>query len=153
MADLSGREREEVFGSFIRLSRDLPLPAQVISIRRESPWTVSVGQPTVVVLWAIQKMIAPEILKAWDESRLRESFKRFVRDNIFRGAKEQIEAIAASKPQFGNLVVDDIQGSGGSRPGRPAIQVTLKRTEVLQIELRDRELMKEFLARIGIKTD
>ena len=152
-ADISDKARDEIFSSLFRLSRDLPLPANVISIRHESPWNVTISVPVVAVLWAIRKMIAPEILKAWDESRLRESFRRFVRDEIFRGAKEQIETSAASKPQFGNLVVDDIQENRRARPDQPAVRVTLRRSEVLQVEMKDHELMKEFLARIGIKSD
>jgi hypothetical protein len=112
-----------------------------------------VALPVSAVLWTIKKMIAPEILKAWDESQLRESFKRFVRDGIFRGAKEQLELSAASKPQFGNLIVDDITGSGAVTSEQPAVRVTLRKSEVLQVELKDRDLMNEFLAKIGIKPD
>jgi hypothetical protein len=153
MADLSDNARDEIFSSFFRLARDVPPPAQVLSVRRESPWSVDIGLPALAVLWAIRKMIAPEILKAWDESRLRDSFRRFVRDGIFMGAKEQLEARAASKPQFGNLVVDEIRETGTSRAEQPAIQVTLRRTDVLKIEMKDHDLMKEFMARIGIKAD
>jgi hypothetical protein len=152
-ADISDRAREEIFASFFRLARDVPAPAHIISIRRESPWSVSVALPIAAVLWAIKKMIAPEILRAWDESRLRDTFRRFVRDGIFRGAREQMDASAASNPHFGNLVVDDVSGTGKARPGQPALRVTLKRSEVLTVELKDRDLMKEFLARIGIKSE
>jgi hypothetical protein len=152
-ADLSDKAREEIFSSMFNLARDIPPPAQVLSVRRQSPWSVEVGLPAVAVLWVIKKMIAPEILKAWDESRLRESFRRFVRDGIFMGAKEQIEAKAAAKPQFGNLIVDNIQESGSARSGQPAIRVTLRRSDVLDIEMQDRDLMKEFMGRIGIKPE
>jgi hypothetical protein len=153
MADISDRGREEVYASLFRLSRYVPPPAQVISVRRESPWSVLVGLPVAAVIWAMRKMIAPEIVQAWNESQLKENFRHFVRDGLFRGAKEQLEASAAAKPQYGNLVVDDISDTRGRRPDQPVVRVTLKRTEILHVEVKDRDLMNEFLARIGIKQE
>jgi hypothetical protein len=151
MADISDRAREEVYASLFRLSRYAPQSAEVISVRHESPWSILVGLPVAAVVWAMRKMIAPEIVQAWNESQLKENFRHFVRDGLFRGAKEQLEASAAVRPQYGNLVVDDISELAFRGPDETAVRVILKRTEVLQVEVKDRELMKEFLARIGFK--
>ena len=147
MADLSDTERGMIYSHLLHLALSMPPPAEVVSVGRQSPWTVLVGLPVAGVMWAMKRMIAPEILKAWDESKLRESFRKFVRDGLFRGAKEQLEAGAASKPQYGNLAIDNVT-SGRERPG---VRVTLRRTELLEIESNDRNLMNEFLARIGMK--
>jgi hypothetical protein len=146
-ADLSDREREHIFSNLVHQGRHLTPPAQVVSVRRQSPWTV----PVAAMLWAMRKMIAPEILRAWGESRLRENFERFVRDGLFQGAKEQLEAGAAAKPQYGNLAIDDVVETGSSRPEQPSITISLKRTGVLQVEVRDRDLINEFLAKIGMR--
>ena len=151
--DLSDRERDYVFINLMRQGQYLVPPFQVISVRRESPWSVIVGVPVAAMIWAMRKMIAPEILQAWGESQLRDNFKRFVRDGLFQGAKEQLEASAASTPQYGNLIVDDVTETGRPRPSQPAVRVTLKRTEVLQVELRDRDLMKEFLSKLGFPSE
>jgi hypothetical protein len=151
MADISGRGRDEVYTSVLRLAPYLPPPAQVISIRRESPWTVLVGLPVATVIWAMRKLIAPEIVQAWTESQLRENFRRFVRDGLFQGAKTQLEAGAAAKQKYGNLIVDDISEAGRLGPDQPALRVTLRRSEILQIEVKDHALMNEFLSRIGMK--
>ena len=150
-ADLSDRERELIFSNLVHEGRYLAPPVQVVSVRRQSPWTVLVGLPVAAMIWAMRKMIAPEILQAWGESRLRENFKRFVRDGLFQGAREQIETSAAAKPQYGNLVIDEIAETGSSRPEQPSITISLKRTEVLQVEVRDRDLMNEFLTKIGMR--
>jgi len=150
-ADLSDRGRDEIFATLIHQGRHLAPPVQVVSVRRESPWSVVVGLSVATMLWAMRKMIAPEILQAWGESRLKENFKRFVRDGLFQGAREQIETTAAAKPQYGNLVIDDVAESGASRPDRPSVTISLKRTDVLQVEIRDRDLMNEFLAKIGVR--
>jgi hypothetical protein len=142
---LNERARKEVFLSAFRLKETLIAPVDVVSIGRKSPWTVVVNIPVAGVLWVLHKMIGPEIIKAWGESNLKEAFKDFVRDKIFRGAKNQIEVAAAAKPQYGNLRVSDI--SEGNRAGSP-VSVTLRRTEVLQVEASDRELMKGFLDRM-----
>jgi hypothetical protein len=134
-ADLSDRGRDEIFASLIREARHLAPPVQVVSVRRESPWSVIVGLSVAAMLWAMRKMIAPEILQAWGESQLKENFKRFVRDGLFQGAKEQLEASAAAKPQYGNLLIDDVAESAGTRPDQPTVTISLKRTEVLQIEI------------------
>jgi len=99
----------------------------------------------------MRKMIAPEILQAWGESQLKGNFRRFVRDGLFQGAKEQLDASAAAKPKYGNLIVDDITETGGFRPNQTAVRVTLKRTEVLEVEVKDRDLMNEFLAKLEVK--
>ena len=96
-------------------------------------------------------MIAPEILQAWGESELRENFRRFVRDGLFRGAKKQLET-SAVKPQYGNLAVDDISESRSTGPRRPELVVTSRRTEVFQVQTEDRQLMNDFLRKIGMRT-
>ena len=150
-ADLSDRARHELYVSVLHTARYVETPAQVISIRRESPWSVLIGLPVAGVIWAMRKMIAPEILQAWDESQLKANFRRFVRDSLFMGAKEQLEANAAARPQFGNLVVDEIRETGRSGQEEPSIEFSFKRTEILKVEVKDRQLMNEFLSRIGIK--
>jgi len=149
-ADISDRGRDEVYVSVLRLSRFVAPPVEVLSIRRESPWSILVGLPVAGVIWAMRKMIAPQILQAWNEGQLKENFTRFVRDGLFQGAKEQLEAGAAAKPKYGNLVVDDISEEGGTRQNQPTLRVSLKRTEVIQVEIGDRALMEEFLAKMGL---
>lgn len=150
-ADFSDRARDEIYSSLPRMARDVPQPVEVVSVRHESPWHVLVGLPVAGVIWAMRKMIAPEILKAWDESELRENFRRFVRDGLFQGAKKQLEASAAVKPQYGNLAVDDVSEPPFTGRGQPQISVTFRRTEILQVEAHDRDLMNEFLVRIGMR--
>jgi hypothetical protein len=150
-ADLSDSAKHELYASVWRLARYVQPPAQVVSIRRESPWSVLIGLPVAAVIWAMRKIIAPEILQAWNESQLKENFRRFVRDGLFMGAKEQLEATAASHPQYGNLVVDEVRDTGRFGLEEPSIELTFKRTEILQVEIKDRNLMNEFLNRIGIK--
>jgi len=150
-ASLSDAARNELFGSILRLSRFVSAPAEVKAVRRQSPWSVLIALPVSGMIWAMRKLIAPEIMQAWNESQLKDNFKRFVRDGLFQGAKEQLEASAAAKPKYGNLRIDDIAETGRSGPQSPAIVLTLKRTEVLEYEVRDRDLMNEFLTRIGMK--
>jgi hypothetical protein len=63
---------------------------------------------------------------------------------LFQGVKKQLEANAAAKPQYGNLTIEEIteQPSG---PDSPSVRVTLRRTQLLEIESNDRELMHDFL--------
>lgn len=151
LADFSDRARDEIYSALPRLARDVPQPTEVLSIRQESPWTVVVGLSVAGVIWAMRKMIAPEILQAWGESQLRENFRRFVRDDLFQGAKKQLEASAAVKPQYGNLAVDDISVPPRPGPERAELRVTFRRTEILQVEADDRDLMNQFLVRIGMR--
>jgi len=150
-ADFSDSARGEIYSTLLLLARNVPPPVEVVSVRHESPWTILVGLPVAGVVWAMQRMVGPVILRAWDESQLKENFGRFVRDNLFQGAKEQLEASAAAKPQYGNLAIIDVSAQRGSGAGRAELRVTLKRTEVLEIETNDRELMNKFLARIGMR--
>jgi hypothetical protein len=64
--------------------------------------------------------------------------------DCFRALKKQLEANAAAKPQYGNLTIEEIteQPSG---PDSPSVRVTLRRTQFLEIESNDRELMHDFL--------
>jgi hypothetical protein len=153
MADISDRARYEIYDSMFRVGPILAPPVHVISIRRESPWSVLIGIPVASIIWFLRKMIAPEVLQAWSESQLRDNFKRFMRDVVFQGAKTQVEASPAVRAQFGNLVVDKISEGRRSQGERPAVLVTLRRSEILKVELKDRELMNEFLAKIGIKSE
>ena len=149
--EMPERAREEIFSESFRLARHIVPPVQVINIRRQSPWTILAGLPIAGVIWAIRKMIAPQVLQAWNESRLQELFHRFVRDYIFMGTKERLEKTAGGRPQYGNLVIDDIRETGRHSPGEPEISITFRRTEVLSIDVKDRELRDEFLRRLGLK--
>jgi hypothetical protein len=153
MADAPDRAREEIYAQGFRLARFIAPPVNVTSIRRESPWTVEVGLPVAAVIWVMSKMIAPEVLKAWNESKLQESFRLFVRDYIFMGAKESLERTATSKPQYGNLVVDDISQTGRNPNGEPKLRVTLRRSDVVSVEVEDHALRDEFTKRMGLKRD
>jgi hypothetical protein len=141
-AKLGEKARQEVYSSAFRLKATLIAPVDVVSIGRKSPWTVVVNIPVAGVLWVLHKMLGPEILAAWGESKLKEQFKDFVRDSLFKGAKNQVEVAAATKPQFGNLRVTEV--GEGNRLGE-SVSVTLRRTEILQVETSDRELMNEFI--------
>lgn len=153
-ADIPARGREEILFQTAQLIGLVPPPVQIRTIRRESPWTIEVGLPVAGVLWAVRKMIAPQVLKAWEESKLQESFRRFVRDHIFMGARETVEASAANQPQYGNLVIDDIEDTGKrAESGEPELRITLRRTEVVSVELKDRDLRKQFLSKIGLKAE
>jgi hypothetical protein len=77
----------------------------------------------------------------------------FVRDYIFRGAKESLERTAVSKPQYGNLVIDDISQTGRNANGEPKLRVTLRRTNVVSVEVEDHALRDEFMKRMGLKRD
>jgi hypothetical protein len=149
--DLGSRARDEVYVSIFRSQQSIAVPVDVVSIRHESPWAIEVSLRAAGVLWILHKLVGPTIVQAWGESKLRESFLKFLRDGIFRGAKQQLESSAAAKPQYGNLRVDDIS-EGSRRRDSAAVTVTLRRTEVLQVESSDRELMNEFLAKLRIKT-
>src|SRR5260370_32610062 len=70
------------------------------------------------------------------------NFGEHFRDRIFRGAKNQVEVAAAAKPQYGNLKVAEV--AEGNRADN-SVSVTLRRTEILQLETSDRELMNEFI--------
>jgi len=78
-AQLGDKTRNEVFLSAFRLKNTLVSPVDVVSIGRKSPWTVVVNIPVTGVLWILHKMIGPEIVAAWGESKLKEQFKEFVR--------------------------------------------------------------------------
>src|SRR6266567_5526380 len=56
-ADLSDREREHIFSGLVQQGRYLAPPVQVVSVRRESPWSVLVGLSVVAMLWVMRKMI------------------------------------------------------------------------------------------------
>ena len=145
-ADISDRLRDQIYSDMLKTALALPSPAEISAIRRQSPWTVLIGISAPVLLWAVRKMIAPEIMQAWTESELREAFRRFVRDGLFQGAKRQVEASAAAKPQYGNLAIDDIRESPTGE-----LRVQFKRTQVFEINVTDRQLMREFLEKIGVK--
>jgi len=153
-ADLPGRARDEILFQAIYLSRFIAPPAQVRTIKRQSPWTVVIALSVPTVIWSMRKLIAPQVLKAWDDSKLQEAFRRFVRDYIFMGAKDTLEAGASNQPRHGNLVIDDITETGGSsEEGEPEVRITLKRTEVISVDLKDRDLRNEFLKKLGIKPE
>ena len=151
MADLTDREQGEIYTHLLHFAPSIPPPVEVLSVRRESPWAVLIGLPVAGVMWAMRRMIAPEILQAWNETKLRETFRKFVRDGLFLGAKEQLEAGAASKPQYGNLAIDNVTSARSPEQEHPGIRVALRRTELLEVEANDRELMNDFLVRIGMK--
>ena len=103
LGGFSDSEQERIYSEMRRISPLLPSPANITTVRHESPWTVVAEISGVVLAWTLNKMIAPEILKAWGESRLKESFNRFLRESLFRGAKQRVEAIMSAKPQYGIL--------------------------------------------------
>jgi hypothetical protein len=145
--DLGSRARDEVYLSIFRSQQNIAVPVDVVSIHHQSPWSIEVSLRAAGVLWILHKLVGPTIIQAWGESKLREYFLKFLRDGIFRGAKQQLELSAAAKPQYGNLRVDDINEAPRQGPNS-AVTVTLKRTELLEIESSDRELMNEFLAKL-----
>jgi hypothetical protein len=150
-AGFSDREQDQIYSNLRGMSPLLPSPVNITAVRRESPWTVVAELSGIVLVWTLNKMIAPEILKAWGESRLKESFNRFLRDNLFRGAKQRVEANLSAKPQYGNLLVDDIIEPKTSRRSDPRIRIRFKRTEIVEVDTKDKELMKEFLKRMGLR--
>jgi hypothetical protein len=153
-ADITARSRDEILFQTAHLIGLVPPPVQIRRIQRESPWTIEVELPAAGVIWAVRKMIAPQVLKAWNESKLPESFRRFVRDYIFRGARETVETRAANQPQYGNLVINDIEETGRrAESGEPELRITLGRTEVVSVELKDRDLKNQFLSKIGLKPE
>jgi hypothetical protein len=149
-AELGSKAIDEMYVSFFR-ARDIAVPVDIVSIRHQSPWSIVVDVPVAGVLWVLHKLLGPVIVRAWGESKLREDFRRFVRDDIFRGAKQQLETTAVGKPQYGNLRVDDVSDGHGRGRDTASVSITLKRTEILQVESSDRELMNEFLAKVRIK--
>ena len=136
-ADLGSRAREEIYLSMFRSRYNIAVPVDVVSVRRQSPWAIVVQLVAAPLLWVLHKMLGPVIVETWGESQLRENFRRFLKEGMFRDAKHQLETSALAKPQFGNLRIDDVSEGLRRGPEAPAVTVTLRRTEVLQIESSD----------------
>jgi hypothetical protein len=145
--ELPDEYRLQLFESILTVGREIPTPAEIRSVDRGS-WSVTAVLSGLAILWIAQKFIGSPILRGWDESMARERLMTFFRDRVFGGSKQVIERRAAEGPTFGNLKVAAVE-EVRSAPGEPHVLIRLKRTEVVEVESSDQQLIENFLRRLA----
>lgn len=143
---LPNEYRLQILNTIMEIGREIPTPTEIRSIDRGS-WSVVAVLAGPAILWVTQKFIGLPILKGWDESSAREQLKTFFRERVFGGAQRVIEYRAAQRPTFGNLKVAEVTEIRSS-PDRPHILIRLKRTEIIEVRVSDKQLIEDFLKRL-----
>jgi hypothetical protein len=143
--NLLRESRFEVISSIHRLGKRFPAPAAVESIERGS-WNISLVMTGAATLFILRNTLATTLQNAWDESRLRELVLRFLRDHVFGGARRKAEEVAVGRSRWGNLRIQRVE-ERGLGPSGSQLTISLQRTEVVEAEITDQELVEEVLKR------
>jgi hypothetical protein len=91
----------KVYLSLFRSQQNIAVPVDVVPIRHQSQWAIEVSLRAAGVLRVLQQLGGATIVQAWGESKLRESFLKFLRDGVFRGAKQHLESAQWPSPNLG----------------------------------------------------
>jgi hypothetical protein len=139
--------RRDLQQSVVNVGRRLPTPMEIKSVERGS-WSVTAVLTGPALLWVAQKFIVSPLLEAWSESRAREKVEEFFRDRVFGGARRVVENRAAQGPTFGNLRIVQVEQIKSS-PDQPTLVIRLKRSEIVEVQTSDKQLIEDFLARLS----
>lgn len=129
-----------------QVGRKYPFPIKVIRVEKGS-WCIEIFIPGAVILWILRKYIHPAVEEAWTDSRLREIIVTFLRERVFLGSKKSIEQKAIEKPNFRGLQVKKIKEIDIISQ-KSEIQVNLSKTEILDVEFTEIELIEDFIRKL-----
>lgn len=138
--------RTHLTKSIIDIGKQQPAPVEIESAERGS-WDVRASLTGLAILWGAKEFIASPIGEAWNGSIAREHMVTFFRDQIFGGATRLIESLAAKRSKFGNLKITRVDEMS-SGPNESHVLIRLKRSEIIEVEQSDQELIEEFLKRL-----
>ena len=125
------------------LSRTAAAPAEVLAVNRRSPWTVALLIASPTLLFFLRQCIHPVVKQAWNDSRLRELLREFLRDRVFMGAKRKAQKRVVTGPRRRGLKAKSVSELRESTPERTVLEIRLERTEILEAKISDAQVIED----------
>ena len=145
--DLNETEKLEAMGKFSRRRKFDMSPAEIVDIRRGS-WIVVATIASPFLVWGWKKYLEPVVEEAWQDSATREKLRRFLRDELFGGAKSLVEREAVAMGNTEPIQVVDVQESR-IEIENPEIKVKVTKRRIIGIRGPDPREIQEFYRRMG----
>ena len=130
-----------------RLGRKVPVPAEILEIKKGS-WNVVSLLQGAAVIWFLRNYVHPVVQDAWNDSRLRKIIITFIRDKIFLGSKKNLEKKAIEKPIFKGLRVAEIVGPEKATEEQIEIKIKMEKTTIVEARLSEKDLIEDFIQKL-----
>jgi hypothetical protein len=148
LEDLGAKSRERLseLGHFqYRFSTEIA-PVEIRKVERGS-WIIVASIASSAIYWIFKNFITPTAVDAWKGSPHEKALKKFMRDKMFGGAKENVERTIRKKRRPKNFTISDVRDRSLGQ-SRQVFEVTLERKEVIKVRYTEKEMVDEVLSTI-----